>query len=171
MYKIALCIGITGLFTICSGGPVAYDTSSTGSSASSYSRSHCYAFLNLAGEGLADDYCPVLTLRYETVANSENEAAVTSAFGDGLSFSPGSVTLSRTESMDVLAVFLLGDLTNVADINFVAPGEFPNGGAAARNIFAYLPSIPLTIAMLFGGTTLILVGRLNRRRGSRSRSR
>ena len=93
-----------------------------------------------------------------------------SAFGDGLSFSPGGITLSNTESIDVLAVFLLGDSTGADDIGFATPHELSDAVAATRNIFAYMPPIPVTIAILMVGTGLILVGRLKRRRGSRRRS-
>jgi hypothetical protein len=65
--------------------------------------------------------------------------------------------------MEVLSVFLLGDLTDAAD----APTD---ADIATGNILAYVPSIPLTIAILMAGTTLILVWRLKHRRGSRRRS-
>jgi len=150
MHRIALYLFVTGLFTICSGGPVVYDTSSTGFSS---------AFTDLASDGKTSN----LTRLDETVANSEHESEGTTALGDAVSISPGGTPLSRAEGMEVLSAFMLGDSTDIAD----APTD---ADVATGNIFAYMPAIPVTIAILMVGTGLILVGRLKRRRGSRRRS-
>jgi hypothetical protein len=173
MHRIALSLFVMGLFTICRGGPIAYDTTSTGFSVSSYSGARCSAYLDLAGDVITvntGNYCRALALLDESIASSENEATGLSTPGDGLSFSPGGITLSITESMDVLTVFLLGDSTDVTEVGFLTPDELSNAGAPTRIIFGYMLSIPVTIAILMAGTGLILVGRLKRRRGSRGRS-
>jgi hypothetical protein len=175
MEKFALSLFVTGLFTICSGGPVVYDPTSTGFNVSSYSGASCSAFLDLAGDVLtvnAGNYCRALALLDETVANSEDESEGVSSFGDTLLLSPGGIALTDTESMGVLAVFLLDDSTGVPDIGFVAPDERADADADAAiwKIFSYTTSIPVTIAILMAGTGLILVVRLKRRRGSRRKA-
>jgi hypothetical protein len=142
MYKVTLSLFVTGLFAVCSGGTVVYETASTVFGVSSH--------------------VGALALLDETVANSEHESEGASAFDDARSISPGGITLSNTESMEVLAVFLLGNSTDIAD----APAD-ADVDVARGDIFVYMPSIPLTIAIFMAGGTLILVGRLKRRRGSR----